>query len=150
MGSESYIHRYAKQTLTSWLRRKRSGKIKWILQDINLSDWNKNNKTYGVCIEYPIIKENNEFKGHTISWNEKIPTYYQLKQNNIKPLFIFDIAVINCESGKIEQVFEIKYKSPMTKNKIKFLKDQNIEYYELDAINILNNCRPPKYLFKNE
>lgn len=144
---ESYLHRYAKQTLASWLRRKRSGKISWALQEINMTKWTKTNKTCGVCIEYPIVKDNNEYKGHTISWNGKIPTYYQLKKDKIKPLFMFDVAVINCDTGQVEVVFEIKYKSPMTAKKIKFLNEQGIEYYEIPAINILEKCRPPKYLF---
>jgi hypothetical protein len=149
MGNESYLHKYAKQTLASWLRRKRSGKLKWILEDITLSSWNDNkSKTIGVCIEYPLVKiSGGEYKGHTISWDNKIPTYYQLKQDNIKPEFMFDIAVIN-NSGNIESVFEIEFKSPMTQKKIKFLNDHNIKYYEVSALDIMTNCRPPKQLFK--
>lgn len=146
MGSESYLHRYAKQTLASWLRRKRSGKMSWALQEITMTDWTISDRVYGVCIEYPIIKKDNEYKGHTISWNGKIPTYNQLKKDNIRPLFMFDIAVINCDTGKVEVVFEVKYKSGMTAKKIKFLKDHGIEYYEIPALSILTCCRPPKNL----
>lgn len=146
MGTETYLHRYAKQTLASWLKRKRSGKLNWILQDVILSETN-NNKTYGIQIEYPIVKIDGGFKGHTIPWDDKIPTYYQLKQQNIIPKFIFDIAVIN-DLGNIEQVFEIKYKNAMSANKIKFLNNQGIKYYELSALEILEHCRPPKFLEK--
>jgi len=148
MGNETYLHRYAKQTLASWLRRKRSGgKFKWMLQDVSVSEWkSSSSKTVGVCIEYPIVKTTGgEYQGHTISWNNNIPTYYQLKRDQIKPEFMFDIAVIN-DSGEVESVFEVEYKSPMTAKKIKFLNDHGIKYYQIPAINIMTCCHPPKNL----
>lgn len=174
MSSESYMHRYAKTTLGSWVRRKVSCKLpKHVLSEETIVISNKKRTDgpyFGVSYEYPICSDKNgNIIGmiNTIDKNSNniwadylrsigeivtdnfVPTYKYLKKLNnssLKILYIFDIVYI--DNAQIQYIFEICYKSPMTDDKIKFIKEYVNNYqmkcYELSAEKILEQTFPPK------
>ena len=157
--SESYMHNYAKITLTSWLRKKYNKGWNCL---INLNDPTMKNKSdskkWKILTEYPVCKSNNKKSliGVDIMWNDwnnkshkfvrkdGIPEYWELKKNGIDVLFIFDVVLIY--DDVIISVFEVEHKNPSNDKKIKFLKKNNIKFYELSAFDILDNTHPPKNL----
>jgi hypothetical protein len=138
--SESYMHRYAKTTLGSWLNRKASKKLPHILNDIFIPT----SQNYKIYYEYPICSDKHgNIIGLDKPWTNKIPSYRQLKNNkDLNILFIFDVVYF--EDNSIKYIYEICYKSPITDKKINFLKKYNLECYELSAQDILDKSFPPK------
>jgi len=167
-SAESYMHKYAKSTLGSWLRRKVSGKLTYILTegvDISANSIRKDGPCFGVFYEYPICTSsvgiiglkntinggssfiwadyiNSLNKGNKVSANF-IPKYKHVPKG-LKILYIFDVVYV--ENGKIKYIFEICHKSPMSDAKKKFITDNKIKCYEISAVGILEHVRPPKKL----
>ena len=166
---ESYLHKYAKTTLASWLRKKYSGMRK-CLENIEKSESvQKLPKDcapyYNVYVEYPVgINKNadvcgiddkskvNNSNNYCQIWDnilgdnktirkDRIPTGPELTKYDIKPLFIFDIVLV--ENNKIKYIFEIKHKHAITQKKRKFLEKHSLEMYEIDAVSVLENVRIP-------
>lgn len=152
MSKESYLHRYAKTVVYGWLKKKYTNdKQGWILSDLLPMDANPakyelfmeypiihyKSKSYGLKNEYAVLNKNNDiFKG-----SGKIPTKRSITKFT-KFEFLFDLAVIR--DGNLYAVFEIMNTCPSSPEKIKFLKDNGIKCFEIDAGCIMKMCRPPK------
>jgi hypothetical protein len=165
MGVESYMHKYAKVVLSTWLRKKiRIGETYQGLSNVPLPS-KKEAPMYNTYVEYPICKAKNNVivglkplnvkNGH--SWSEwlknngkkvsqkhNIPTSFELKQweTELTPLHIFDIAVLDSDN-KIHSVFEIQHQHPITEHKKKFLVENKIKGYEISAEWIMNKVKSP-------
>lgn len=161
---ESYLHRYAKVTLSSWLRKKiRIGPNFKGLNNIDLSGassgLSKLSPMYGVYTEYPVCSDgSDQIIGLTITWSEwltknnitvnnktNIPTVYDIKQFDkklkVKLLYVFDVAIV--DSVGIKYVFEIEHKNPSTPEKVQFLLDRKIIGYEISAQKIMEQVKLP-------
>ena len=164
-SSESYMHKYAKSTLATWLRKKRCG-AKWCLQNIdcgtNIANTSPN---YGVFLEYPIAKNkssgkieglnpkiddngkliwSDNFNSDKIIRKDCVPIYKELVDNNYIVLCVFDIIMV--DTNNIRFAFEINHKHPIDDKKEKSIKDWGIKCYEISAISVLDNTRIPKDL----
>lgn len=164
MGVESYLHKYAKVVVCSWLRKKiRLGKnFKGLNNlDICLIDDAKS-PMFNVFDEYPVCMcsdiDDNVIIGVDVLWDvwlqennlldkiksrNKIPTKFELDQlkDKLKCITIFDIGII--DQGKLKYVIEIKHTHPCTPKKIKFIKEHNLIGYELDAQKIMEQVKLP-------
>lgn len=153
---ESYSHRYAKTTVGSWLNKKIKTNSNWILEDIPSVS-----KDAKVFYEYPICKNKNKeiiglintSKDSNDIWNnylgnnnKYLPNYKNFKQLELIPMCIFDVAVV--DEGKVKLVFEIKYKNPVSDKKKKKIQKYKqlcgVNCYEISALTILDQVRPPK------
>lgn len=166
MGVESYMHRYAKVVLSTWLRKKiRIGETYKGLNNVPLP-LKGLAPMYNTYVEYPICKDKNNKiigikslnskNGHPwsewlknnnkkVSQKHNIPTNFELKQweDELTPLHIFDIAVLDPETMTINSVFEIQHQHPVTEHKKKFLQDNKIKCYEISAEWIMNKVKSP-------
>lgn len=165
MGVESYMHKYAKVVLSTWLRKKiRIGESYKGLCNVPLP--NKGiSPMFNTYVEYPICKDKNnaiigiqplgvnnghswsewlKTNGKKVSQKHNIPTSFELKQweNELTPLHIFDIAVLDSEN-KIHSVFEIQHQHPVTEHKKRFLLDNKIKCYEISAEWVMNKVKSP-------
>lgn len=157
---ESYLHRYSKIVLASWLRKHiRIGKNFKGLKGFNLDlDWafckNCTHKgMYSVYMEYPICKdlETNEVIGKSpdswknwltkncigVSSKSGLPNVFEIKSliegkhPKLKILHTFDVVIIDKDG--LKYVFEICHKHGCENKKIKWLEDNDVIGYELEA-----------------
>lgn len=167
MTVESYMHKYAKTVLASWLRQKvRVGEKYKGLENIPLPVKGKS-PMFNVYVEYPVCSFNDELVGVTgntdsdhpwISWLNKngkkakakhgVPSSFELKDwekagCKLKILHVFDVAVIDPETGCLHSVYEIQHKHPVTEYKKKFLEDNDIDGFEISAEWIMNKVKAP-------
>ena len=174
-GVESYLHRYAKQTIGSWLRGGiRVGENFKGLQPLFASvPIGMPAPMYGVYEEYPIAKtqlglqrcchltesdkscncltgwhcyqtngSSNGLTGLTVAHRHGIPTIKELVNAKLPIDFIFDIGIVNA-SGQLCCVVEVCHKNPMQPNKIKWLTDNGVAWFEVSAEWVLNQVRSP-------
>lgn len=165
MGVESYLHKYAKVVVSSWLRKRiRIGEnfkgLSNITLDIDYTELKKQKPMHGVYMEYPVCEDTKTKKkvGIDILWDDwlkdnkmeskvksknRIPTSYELKEmeSELKVLGLFDIGLV--DDGKLKYVFEIEHKHPSTAKKIKFIKDNVIKGYEISAQKVMEQVKCP-------
>jgi hypothetical protein len=165
MGVESYLHKYAKVVVSSWLRKKiRIGKkfkgMSNLKLDLDYEELKKQKPMLGVYMEYPVCKDMKTKKkiGIDIMWNKwlvdnnldskvksksRIPTSYELKdiESYAKVVGVFDIGIIT--NNKLKYVIEIEHKHPTTPKKIKFIQDNNIKGYEISAQKVMEQVQCP-------
>jgi hypothetical protein len=185
-GSESYLHRFAKQTLASWLRGGiRVGENYQGLQPLmaHVPYAGCTAPMYNIYEEYPIAttgiptkqigprrtcqrsddpegteevareSECSHLSGwHCFSaedqtqWKHKhgIPTRKELILcPTIKRIdFLFDVAMIDCD-GNLKCVFEVCHTNPIDKKKIRWLKDNQVPWFEMSAEWIMKQTRSP-------
>lgn len=169
-GVESYLHRYAKQTVASWIRGGvRVGENFKGLQPLFKSvPLGMPQPMCGVYEEFPIaaktavglrrccvgeeececltgwhchLKSPNNTK-LTVAHRHGIPTIKELVNAKVPIEFIFDVGVVNAV-GSLCCVVEVCHTNPMHPNKIKWLTDNNIAWYEVSAEWIMNQVRSP-------
>ena len=171
MGVESYMHKYAKVVLATWLRKKiKVGANYKGLDNIPLPIEQKISPMFNIYVEYPICKDkdgniigltmlgdhNGEYIHPWEQWlknnNKKvgakhnIPTNYELKgfeEDGIKILHIFDLVSMDSVKGRVESVFEIRHKHPVTEYKKKFIEESGLKGYEISAEWIMNKVKSP-------
>lgn len=163
MGVESYLHKYAKVVVASWLRRKiRIGTKFKGLNNIPLDlKIKEKGPMFGVYTEFPVCKvideQNNVLIGIDCTWEEwlikqgesvksksKIPTLYELQttfKNKLKILAIFDLVII--DEKRLKYVFEIEHTHPSTSKKIRFIKDHGLIGYEISAQKVMEQVKLP-------
>lgn len=167
MSVESYLHKYAKIVVASWLRKKiRIGPKFKGLNNIPLElELPKKSPMYGVYTEFPICKSfidpnNPIIVGIDITWDQyidkydlqsniksktKIPTVYELKDlvsdNKLKILSIFDVGIV--DKGKLKYIFEIEHTHACTPKKIKFIHKHKLIGYELRAQKVMEQVKLP-------
>lgn len=162
MGVESYLHKYAKIVVASWLRRKiRIGTKFKGLNNIPLElELPKKSPMFGVYTEFPVCKTLDDGKliGLHIKWEEwlndngllskiksktKIPTIYELKDlsDKLKIMSIFDIGIV--DKGELKYIFEIEHTHACTPRKIKFINKHKIIGYELSAQKVMEQVKLP-------
>lgn len=169
-GVESYLHRYAKQTVASWLRGGvRVGENFKGLQPLFKSvPLGMPQPMYGVYEEFPIaaktavglrrccIGEAAEACQCLTGWhchvksNSKltvahrhgIPTIKELVNAKVPIEFIFDVGVVDT-LGSLCCVVEVCHTNPMNPSKIKWLTDNRIAWCEVSAEWIMNQVRSP-------
>jgi len=148
---ESYKHKFAKQTLTQWLRElgeaaykdndtyARIGDISWRT--------NRGEPTWGIFEEYPVSKSV-EWGGYVHAWDETywgtVPTFEQLVKAGDRPDIIFDVAIQH--KGSIIYAFEVVHKHPVTEYKAGVLNRLDVETYTINAEWILQQVQRPTEL----
>lgn len=158
--SESYMHRFAKQTLAGWVRgRIRIGENFKGLQPLTkIISIGTEAPMFGVYEEFPVTKEGIglsvnretypdakhgwETVGSRFKLKHNIPLKKELDALQIKPKYFFDIGIVNPE-GRLYCVLEVCHKHSIRDDKIQWLKDHNIEWVEFSAEWILNQCHSP-------
>lgn len=165
---ESYLHRYSKIVLASWLRKQiRIGeKFKGLNGFELILDWDFCKKCtdkglYSVYLEYPVCidTKTKQTIGLTLeSWRQwltdnninvsakcGIPNPFELKdiakKASLKLLHIFDVVIIDTEG--LKYVFEICHKHECDNSKIEWIKNNNIYGFELDATWIMERVESP-------
>lgn len=162
MGVESYLHKYAKIVVASWLRKKiRIGPKFKGLSNIPLElEFPKKKPMYNVYTEFPVCKSliDDKIIGIDVEWDKyidehdlqsnvrsktKIPTIYELKDMNdkFKLLSIFDIGIV--DKGKLKYIFEIEHTHACTPRKIKFINNHKLIGYELSAQKVMEQVKLP-------
>ena len=108
----------------------------------------------GVYEEYPVTEDGigltRRKEESTHGWDDvgkfkmkhNIPTKRELDELEIKPKYFFDVGLVNSK-GILYCVFEVCYKHPMCDDKIRWLKEHNVIWYELSAEWIMNQCHSP-------
>ena len=161
MSVESYLHKYAKTVMASWLR-KLTGRNFRGLNNIGITLKNKpTGPMFGVYTEYPVCQDTqsksligiDESWEHWLSNNNVtakakhgIPTRWELKEwkDKCKMIHIFDIVVL--DNTQIAYAFEICHKHPIEDPKIEFVKQHEIPCYEVAAQWIMEKCKLPANL----
>ena len=173
-GAESYLHRFAKQTLASWLRGgirvgpKFQG-LQPLMACIPISGCSA--PMFNVYEEYPIAtcgggtnqevgcsRRCAEQCSHPTAWHcfaasnsistpahkHGIPTGKELtKCPSLKRTnFLFDVAMVGAD-GSLKCVFEICHTNPIEAQKIKWLTEHNVPWFEMSADWIMKQCRSP-------
>ncbi len=167
-GVESYMHRFAKQTVASWLRNRSKVGVNFkglqpIMKDLPL---HTQRPMFGIYEEYPVCRTLSDVIGLNKcleitcnatdhSWNcwssangkktcqrHGIPTLRELGEWNLTINWLFDIGVVDNE-GNLCFVAEICHKNPMNDAKINWLKEHNIPWIELSADWIMNRVKGP-------
>jgi hypothetical protein len=166
-GVESYMHKFAKQTLATWLRtRSRVGAnfkgLEPFLPLIPLAPKSMS-PMYGVYEEYPICHtvENcvlglcigdwqagnvKASKTHGIPSSKDIKTWNQNCQNKKQKLtmdWFFDVAIIDPVSSHLCFVFEVMHTNAMDERKITWLQEKGIAWAELKADWIMTRVKSP-------
>ena len=167
MGVESYLHKYAKVVVCSWLRKKiRIGEKFKGLNNIPLNlKLPKSSPMYSVYPEYPVCKslltakdEGPIIVGLDVMWDKwltdnglddkiksksRIPTIYELKEltDKLETVTVFDIGIV--DEGKLKYVFEIEHTHACTTRKIKFITENKIIGYELPAQKVMEQVKLP-------
>jgi hypothetical protein len=158
--SESYMHRYAKQTLASWVRgRIRVGPKFQGLQPVGETIMlGTTSPMFGVYEEFPVTSDGVGIEkcancSHleachgwdcigTFKKKHNIPMKKELDELEIKPKYFFDVGVVNSD-GNLYCVLEVCYKNPMNNDKIAWLKQHNIQWFEISAEWIMSQCHSP-------
>ena len=156
MSVESYLHKYAKTVMSSWLRKLTGRNFKG-LNNIGITLTTKpTGPMFGVYTEYPVCQDKetqsliginetwaNWLTNHKLSAKAKhgIPTRWELKEwkKELKILHIFDIVIL--DDNRVSYIFEICHKHPIEKDKIEFVKIHKIPCYEVAAQWIMENCK---------
>jgi len=166
MGVESYLHKYAKVVVCSWLRKKiRIGSNFKGLNNVELSlESKKEGPMFNVYPEYPVCKcktstlEKVAIVGLDVMWDKwlkdngiddkvksrtRIPTIYELKDmsDKLEIITVFDIGVI--DESKLKYVFEIEHTHACELKKIKFIEDNGLFGYELSAQKVMEQVKLP-------
>lgn len=161
MGVESYLHKYAKIVVASWLRRKiKIGKNFKGLSNIFLElESPKERPMFNVYMEFPVCKDTTGiFIGLDCEWRDwltkqgkmdnvksksKIPTLYELKENfkDLKVMSIYDIGIV--DKKRLKYVFEIEHKHSCSPKKIKFIKDNDLIGFEISAQKVMEQVKLP-------
>lgn len=161
MSCESYMHKYAKIVLASWLRKKIKIGEKYKgfpsvdMTSLGIFPNNRGTKPmWNVWLEYPVCQYQNKVIGLDGQWKKyldqnklkvnsrhNIPTRYEVSKMDITGLYFFDVAIVD-EEG-IKAVFEVRHKHDMTPDKIAWLEKYKIPYYEIDATWIMSRVKPP-------
>lgn len=163
-GVESYMHRFAKQTVASWLRKrsKVGSNFKGLQPILNSLPLHNKGPMFGVFEEFPVSQDigitlcaNPECSSTDHGWNcwtlannkktcqrNGIPTLRELHDWKLPTTWIFDIGIIDTH-GKLCFVAEICHKNPMNDAKIAWLKLHNIQWIELNAEWIMNRIKSP-------
>jgi hypothetical protein len=150
-GCESYAHRYAKKTVRDWFLEK------WDFNQEHgyrntyyIFDWEATyqHRERGVRLEYPILSrkladDTMEVFGIEPAWGD-YPDLEQAKEKGNIVNAILDIAIIS--NNRLKYGIEIVYKHPTPPIKRKFLSQQGIEVYEINALWVLNQIRKPAKL----
>ena len=158
-NKESYMHKCAKDILKEWLEEGDS------IQGSGLGDiFFKPNRKSGVWLEYPVLNfgsysslEQNwdeiwacNDDGTFIDCNDFVPTYNQcVERYGIYPIAVIDIV---CTHKGIPLFgIEICHKNPVSKEKIKKIKDiippgNEFTLIEIDATWIMSQINRPKKL----
>ena len=167
MSAESYLHKYAKTVMSSWLRKITGKKFKG-LNNIGITIKHKHKAPmFGVFTEYPVCvdKQTNKIIGIEQSWESwiteqklsvkakhGIPTRWELKDWKEKCTIshIFDIVILDkletYDNLTIAYIFEICNKHPIEESKIEFVKKYKIPCYEIEAQWIMEKCKLPANL----
>ena len=163
---ESYKHKSAKKVFIDWYNKKEEDYGEYIKFDTNFTEsgepvnisWRSN--WAGVIEEYPIVID--EKKGiNSVNSNimeqglggvdaqecfdSVVPTFDQLKQQDIYPLAIVDLVPIH--KGIPAYFIEICHKNPVNSEKVKKLEEAGVfNLIEIDADWILNQVKVPDKL----
>jgi len=167
--SESLAHRFSKQAFASWVRgRSRVGiNFKGLQPVLPYIPISSNKPMYGVYEEYPVcVDETGELvglesnscltgwhdwtkqhgkiasKGHQIPSSKDIKKWNASHHPRLKMKWFFDIGVVD-ENGRLSCVFEIKHTHASTDQKIAWLEENNVKWFEVSADWILNRVRAP-------
>lgn len=169
---ESYLHRFAKQTLASWIRGgiRVGGNFQGLQPVMSHVPYEGClPPMYNVYEEYPIatvttpVKEIGNTRSciegcdHLTGWHclaatnqltmpkhkHGIPTAKELVEcSALKTNFFFDVAMID-SSGNLRCVFEICHTNPIEPKKIKWLTENKIPWFEMSAEWIMKQTRSP-------
>ena len=157
--NESYKHKMAKEVLKEWFF---GGQV---IGEVGCS-WP--NRTCGVYLEYPIVKDN-KYNSINYSWDEQlrnpsvpivphddycddaplldeyVPTYAECVALGIYPKRVIDVVMIH--KGQPQWFIEICHKNPTSREKIMELKLLGVtNLIEMDAEWILSQTRCPDEL----
>lgn len=168
-GVESYMHRFAKQTVATWLRsRSKIGVnckgLQPLLPVLPLLDQSFA-PMYGVYEEFPICKTaSGQLIGLGLSWKEwretsgmkvskqhgipsqkDISAWNQLaktKDEKLSMEWFFDVGVVDA-SQRLCCVCEVVHKNPVEDAKIAWLNENKISFAELNAEWIMTRVKSP-------
>ena len=151
--NESYKHKMAKEVLKEWFYGgERIGKVGGCCP----------NRECGVCLEYPIVKQegyidgsNNKIGGTNSidnNWDEIlqleddcVPTYDECIRMSMYPKRIIDVVLTH--KGHPEWFIEICHKNPTSQEKINELKKLGVyNLIEIDAEWIMKQTKKPTRL----
>lgn len=155
MGVESYMHRFAKQTLAGWLRDAcfASDSVK-----IGPFSWrvNRPGPSFGVWEEYPVCADR---MGLSVVWDEyplradgccfntAPPTRDDLIDLYAPPAVIFDVAIQH--KGQIIYAIEVVHKNDLSDEKLSRIRDlrdgQMLHVYKVPARWILSQVDVPQH-----
>lgn len=165
-GVESYLHRYAKQTVATWLRGcvKVGSNFKGLQPMSTSVPFGMPQPMCGVYEEFPIAKNNwtglkrccgdqgcdcltgwhcyAQKTPVTFAHRHGIPTIKELVNAKTPIEFIFDVGVVN-SVGSLCCVVEVCHTNPMHSNKIEWLNQNGIPWFEMSAEWIMNQVRSP-------
>lgn len=147
-GVESYAHRAAKDVVAGWLRAEAEsvGYDGWA--DWAGISWRVNRKglSWGIWQELPIVSTGlgvnpvwDEFR--PLSWHEKPPTYDEVVALGYRPMCVVDIAIQH--KGRIAFVIEIKHKHGCAPDRLRFLRELDVEVIELPTSWVLGQVATP-------
>lgn len=161
------MHRFAKQTLATWLRgRSRVGVnfkgLQPVLPGLPLHPKSAS-PMFGVYDEYPIctMSTTNEIvglactewktrgikssKGHGIPLGKDIKQWNEncTKDKRLRMEWFFDVGVVDPVTSQLCYVFEIVHTNPMDDAKIEWLRANNIQWIEISALWIMNRVKSP-------
>lgn len=172
-GTESYLHKYAKQVLVEWLREAAAHNDKNGYASLWGYRWNvaRSAPAWGVYEEWSVLAADNGIKEPTAPWDEidwanKIPGFHArecgengyedhvtypyppradfLRIWKINPAAILDVAVLDFD--RITCAFEIVHKSPVSDEKRQLLKSLDIQLVEVNALWVMTQIGRPKRL----
>ena len=168
-GTESYNHRFAKETLQKWIQEIQQEtsdcKIVFTANNTKFEGYEcgelvwRSNRDTGAFLEYPIVVTDevntvlNNVDEMIIPDGKEMadgisPTYEQCKQEGYLPRRIIDIVIPH--KGSPMYFIEICHKNPISKEKLKDLSDCGIDVvFEIDASWITSQVkRPEVFKFK--
>jgi hypothetical protein len=162
MTTESYKHKFAKDTLVDWLRNTvQQDKDKdSVSLDPIYARTNRGPPLFGVFTEYPVcIDCTNKVRGLCPVWDEsewnndvqRPPTYDECLGMGLLPFVIFDIGILH--KGSLYVAIEIVHRNHIDQQKrdklARIWKEDSgwLELYTIRADWILNQWQQPKTLY---
>ena len=169
---ETYLHKYSKQVLCKWLRKRMyvGDKFKG-MKNIPLElTFPKTKPMMDVYEEYPVCydKETKQLVGlrcveegnrgvDCCIWKEWfdtnpkfktksksfIPSYYELQKWKDRLVINFIFDVGVVDDGELKYIFEVMHTNPINNAKENFLKKYKIKTYELSAKWIMDQTKMP-------
>lgn len=148
---ESYAHKFAKETVSSWFKEKwQENKLKQLKNSYFIFEWQPDvlDEQHGMLLEYPILSRKlidgtREILGVTAIW-DKYPDLENLA-SDLRVEAVLDIGI--CSNGKLVYGLEIVHKHPCTPKKLVFIKQMQMKYglkvYEINASWVLDQIRRP-------